>query len=226
MFDSIAVRTRLQPALSAHGRPDAALMARPPADPSLFERSRALLAHGRASELPIRYLGTMPLFPNHRVYPGRERDWVLLPLAADPLIQHPDGYPIPTRVLRDLRRIVRGGVDFDALYVAHETLPGAVREGRPIPHAAWLPPPPAAMQRLSRRLGAVSGALWTLAALPVAASAAVGGLLNRGAADLGVAVGLDPVLLGVVVGRGRRVRSGEPAAWFYLAHWVYNGEEG
>jgi hypothetical protein len=175
--------------------------------------------------LPVRYLGALPLFPDHRVYHGRGCDWVLLPLAADPLIQHRDGYPIPRPVLRELRRIRRAGVDFDTLYVAHETPVGAVVEGQPIPRAVLEPPTPGVMRRLSRRLGAVSAALWAAATLPVAGAAAIGGMLNHHALDVGVAVGLDPVLLGVVVGHGRPVRTGEPGAWFYLAHWVYNEAE-
>jgi hypothetical protein len=63
-----------------------------------------------------------------------------------------------------------------------------------------------------------------LATLPIAASAAIGGVLNRGALDVGVTVGLDPILLGVVVGHGRPVRAREPGAWFYLGHWTYNEE--
>ena len=35
---------------------------------------------------------------------------------------------------------------------------------------------------------------------------------------------LDPIILGVITGSGRPPRPGEPAVWFYLAHWVY-GEE-
>jgi hypothetical protein len=147
-----------------------------------------------------------------------------MPIQADPLQNDRDGFPIPKRVLKGLRSIRRNEIDFDALYIAHEVPIGAVREDRAIPGGLLTPPAPRAMQRLSRYLGLASNALWMLATLPIAASAAIGGVLNRGALDVGVTVGLDPILLGVVVGHGRPVRAREPGAWFYLGHWTYNEE--
>jgi hypothetical protein len=224
MFDHTVVRTGLQPALSEPADHADALVRRPPADPDLFAQGRAILATSRQNDLPIRYLGTMPLFNGHRVYAGDRRDWVLMPIQADPLRDDRDGFPIPKRVLRDLRLIRRSEIDFDALYIAHEVPVGAVREDRAIPRGLLTPPAPRAMQQVSRYLGLASNALWMLATLPIAASAAIGGVLNRGALNLGVTVGLDPILLGVVVGRERPVRSREPGAWFYLGHWTYNEE--
>ncbi|HEU5101919.1 MAG TPA: hypothetical protein VFU22_23015 [Roseiflexaceae bacterium] len=224
MFDHSVVRTRLQPALSEPAYRADALIRRPPADPDLFTQGRTILATSRQNGLPIRYLGTMPLFDGHRVYSGDRRDWVLMPIQADPLHDDRDGFPIPKRVLKDLRMIRRSEIDFDALYIAHEVPMGTVREDRAIPRGLLTPPAPRAMQRLSGYLGLTSSALWMLATLPIAASAAIGGVLNRGALNLGVTVGLDPILLGVLVGHNRPVRSQEPAAWFYLGHWTYNEE--
>ena len=224
MFEETIVRPPLLPALMCPGAESKrALVLRSPDQSALYARQWAVVRRSEQEALPVRYLGTMPLFAGHRVYPGHRYDWVLINLAEDPLFQDPDGFPVPKRVLEELHRVQRSGVDFDALYVAHEAPWGTVREGAPLTAGMLMPPPPRAVQRLSVRLGATGRALWALATLPVAASAVIGGLVAAGTTAVS-AVGLDPVLLGVVVGLDRPLVPGELAAWFYLGHWAFNQE--
>jgi hypothetical protein len=221
-----AVASAFTPAWSQPGaHPNRTLIRRQPCEPNLLARQRAILARDRRDDLSIEFLGTMPLFSGHRVYPGYNRDWALINLADDPLYRDRDGFPVPKRILKSLRRIQRSGIEFDAIFAAHEVPAGSIREDRPIDAKLLAPPPPAPMQRLSQRLGNASNLLWMLAGLPLTASTTIGGMLNRGVAGFGEMIGLDPVLLGVAVARGRPVAPPEQSAWFYLGHWAYNQEQ-
>lgn len=192
--------------------------------PALYARQQAVMKKSEQNGLPVRYLGTMPLFAGFRVYNGQRYDWVLVNAAEDPLFKDRDGFPVPGRILDELHRIQRSKLDFDVLYVAHEVPRGAVCEGAPLTTEMLMPPPPKAVQRLSDRLGAVGRALWAVAALPVIASGTISGLITAGAATVVGLIGLDPIMLGTVVGLDRPVAPGEPAAWFYLGHWSFNRE--
>jgi hypothetical protein len=171
-------------------------------------------------DLPVRYLGTMPLFAGHRVYAGASTDWVVLNLADDPLFHDRHGFPIPGRVLDDLRRVERS-LEFDALFVAHEVPRGAVVEDRPIPREALLPPGPRPVVQQSERFGEAARLLWALAAAPLVLSGAAAALVASATAAMGAGLALDPILLGVVVAPERSPEPGEPAAWFCLGRWVY-----
>jgi hypothetical protein len=168
------------------------------------------------------YLGIMPLFADYRVLSGHRHDWVLVNLADDPVFQDPDGYPVPRHVLRRLHAIKQSGVDFDALYIAHQVPLGMVQEAEQLVAEMLLPPPPKAVQRLSAHLGFMGHVLWRLITLPIAVISALAGSTTFASTAEGSNVGLDPLLLGVVVGSDRRAVPGEPAAWFYLGHWTYN----
>jgi len=225
MWEETITQPRLLPALMfPEAESERALVRRLPERPVLYDQQQAVVRRSEQEGLPVQYLGIMPIFAGHRVYPGRRFDWVIVNLAEDPLFQDPDGFPVPTRMLEELRRIRQSGVDFDALYVAHEVPKGRISERAALTTEMLAPPPPRAVQELSDRLGTMGRALWTLATLPVAASAVAGGLIAAGTAGVLGVVGLDPILLGVVVELGHLVVPGEPAAWFYLGHWAFNQE--
>ena len=192
-------------------------------DPILRQARDTLLAHCREESLPVTYLGTSPLFSGHRVYCGHDSDWALFNLCDDPLFHDRDGFPVPSSVLQTLRRIENAGVDFDALFVAHEVKSGAIREGEAPRLESLLPPPPGSMTRLSDQLGKVSDALWAVATAPLALGATLGAASAIAVAGAGLMT-LDPILFGAVVATGRSVAPGEMAGWFYLARWTY-GEE-
>jgi len=224
MWEETIVQPRLLPALLSQAKFGQALVPHLPAEPALYDRQQAIVRRSAQESLPVHYLGTMPIFTGYRVYPGRHYDWVLMNLGEDPLFQDRDGFPVPERVLDELRRVRRSGVDFDALYVAHEVHLGTIREGARLTAEMLMPPPPRTVQQLSDRLGAAGRIAWAIATLPIVATGVVGGLIAAGTAATVSIVGLDPILLGVVVGLNRPVVPGEPAAWFYLDHWAFNEE--
>ena len=223
---------QLRVLLAEEGTQTRALIRRQPVEPALHERAEALLVRGSQEALPLLYLGMMPLFSGHRVYQGQRYDWVLVNLAEDPLFHDRDGFPVPGRILDHLRVVKRAGIDFDALYIAHEMEKGKIREGERLTAEALLPPAPRPVERLSHQLGKASEALWAVAAAPLVVSLVAGAAVGAGALmaapALAVAaascITLDPILLGTTVAPGKPVKPGEPACWFYLAHWAY-GEE-
>lgn len=206
----------------------AALVRQLPADLALRQRAEQIISTRIREDLPCRYLGLMPLFEEHRVYGGPRTDWVVMPLEQDPLHHDQDGYPIPRGALQRLKMIHQAGIDFDTLYVAHETEKGAVEQGVPINPDVLLPPASKNTTRLSERLGEIGRGIWASVAAPLIAADATIAVLGATAA-VGVLaaplLALDPVLLGTIVSPGRTAESGEMACWFYVARWQYVEDE-
>jgi len=228
MQTETTVQLRLLPVLlTSTAASETALIPAPPAQPALYARQQSVAQRSMQEGLPVRYLGTMPLFAGFRVYPGQAWDWVLVNVAEDPLFHAPQGFPVPGHILAQLRQVARRGIDFDALYVAHEVTPGRVRPDAPLTLEALMPPPPATVVRLSNRLGEAAAALWTLGLLPWMPLVVLPQILGIGLGiqSLGISAWHDPVLLGALVAPGRSPAPGEPAAWFYLTHWAFNAEE-
>lgn len=189
--------------------------------PELRARAEQIVRSAQAQGLPVFPVAIAPLFAGWRLYPqGKHYDYVFCNLAEDPLFHDPDGFPIPEHTLRYLQRLGQSdlGDRFDLLYVVHEVEKGTLHEGEDLDPDKLVPPSPQ-VQRASRRLGNIATGLWLGAALPLLAGAGLGVATTAGLAML--PLGLDPLLLGAVVGPQRPIRAGELAVWFYLAHWYY-----
>lgn len=213
-------RTLLAPLLTTD--PDAWLALQLRTPPELLVRQRHLLARSRAAALPIDYVGIFSLFAGYRFYPGTHHDWVFINAADDPLLHNRDGFPLPRHIRQQLHQFTQAGLEFDALYLAHELPPGSLTADTSVSGDLLAPPPPAAVQRLSRHCGQVSRWLWYLVSAPVLATGVLVGTTALGV--LAPIVGLDPILFGAIVAPGRPVVPDEPAALFYLTHWAYNEE--
>ena len=200
-----------------------------PDDPVLLQFTLEIIKACMERELPCQFLGIMPLFDGHHVYQGSERDCGLMRLEEDPLYQSRDGYPMPTQVKERLASIQDAGIDFDAIYVAHEVEKGSLVEGRPIDPLAVIPPPAPSIRRRSKQLGSIAAKLFKVAAAPLlawsAASLAVASAGAVAAVGAMAAPLLDPVIFGVVVRPGSRPGPGELGCWFHLAQWRYGEEE-
>lgn len=181
-----------------------------------------LMKNGEQAGGLAKFVFSRPLIEEKEVFPGDSRDWLLINAARDPLLYDRDGYPIPSRILKPLRKLAKAGLDFDAIYVAHEMTPGSVTSSTPITAELLTPPQPANVVRTSNHLGTAGSILWHIATLPVLAAmvGALGALAVGAWAIAGV--GRDPILFGAKVGPCRPVVPGELASWFYLGHWAYN----
>jgi len=139
----------------------------------------------------------------------------------------------PGRQRRALARLLAAGLDFPAIYVAHELPRGRLQvpgvhgggdlAGPPRFHAIDPAasrrlldpvPAPAGAVAVADRLGGLAGGLLRLlgAAVPIgAATASVVGA---------AAMRLDPIVFGAWTVHGSTA-PGAPAAWFLLARWAY-----
>jgi hypothetical protein len=201
-------------------RPDRQLVA-------LQDEAQRVVALARRAGVELECLGSQPIFPETRLYPGPETSWVLAPANDDPL------------QLRVLARLLEAGLNFPAVYVAHE-IPTArlVRAGLPSDVRVLEPgsfrtfdvvasqrlvdpvPVPARTAKAARHLGAGAGALLKLLGLAVpAAGVLVGATASAGTSAIR-ALALDPMVLGAWT-VDRRTDPGTLAAWFVLARWLW-----
>jgi len=188
----------------------------------------------------IESLGTALLFDRPRAYSGASSDWVLLPADQDPAVAAGMGIP---RDQRDrLLLLATAGVNFPAIYIAHEVPKGVIpglegvqphlENGEPvtpmsrfheiaseeIERAVEIPPPEQTVA-LTTSLGEAASLVGRtmLRLAPVVGSLAIAPLLAVGALTSPLA-GLDPVVFGAWTG-GPGPGSGTPAVWFALAQW-------
>jgi hypothetical protein len=184
----------------------------------------------------ITYLGIAPLFAEPTAYAGELTDWVI-----GPVVDHTDSV-IPQAERERLVRLVKAGLDFPLVYVAHEVPKGRLPLGgapgersRPVTvdratAAAAVGPAPLAPETAAaaERLGGSSRRILTVlrkaapiaagvVAVPVVAAAAVAAAPIMLAA--GLLAGLDPIVFGVIPANPGAPRPGEPAAWYILAQW-------
>jgi hypothetical protein len=227
MQSTIQIQPRQVTALRFLIANDQPFVPRTPTELRLHQYCEELIARSHRANLPVQFLQIMPLPDGPVLHRGETTDVMLLDCANDPLFHDPDGFPVPQRVLKGLRRIQRSGVAFDTLYIAHEVLRGSVPSDGPIPAAALMPPPSRAVMRRSRQFGDAATTLWgwlgrfTQWLTP-------NHMKVRQLAEEARRIDwdrlLDPIILRVVTGSERPPRPGDPAVWFYVTHWVY-GEE-
>lgn len=184
--------------------------------------------------LPVFFMGYSVAFSGIRVYQAPQADWVIMNLADDPIIQRSGGKLIaPKGVVRDIKRLRRAGLDWEALFVAHEIPGKRLSPGEPLPIELILPPPPARVAAELDLLEHTSQAIWQ----------GVGqGLIGIAGAAIGAAVGVgsvatiamvapislaftaasyDPVLFGLHLDRSNHIHGQPLALWYYLTHWYW-----
>ena len=212
-------------------RPDRQLVA-------LRDETQRVAALARRAGVELECLGSHPLFPETRLYPGPETSWVVAPASDDPLVRRGE-MAVPKPEFGALARLLEVGLDFPAIYVAHE-VPTArlVRSGLPsdvriLQSGSFTAlnvvasqrlvdpvPVPARTARAARHLGAGAGVLLKLLGLAVpAAGALVGATASAGATAMRV-LALDPMVLGAWT-LDQRTDPGTPASWFVLARWLW-----
>ena len=187
-----------------------------------------------ACNLPIQYMGITPVFDDPRLYSGRESDWVMMNLAEDPLfLDDGPGLVMPAPVIADINRVLEAGVDFDALFIAHEIPRGSLQSGEAVPLDLVAPPPPAGVSERLNRLNRVIENVWDGARTTAGFTAKATAATAAGVAVAGIAVArgalaltaLDPILFGVFLDRKHTVRGQPLGLWYYVSHWTWNKED-
>lgn len=194
--------------------------------PSLLRSHALTINQSTAEQLNITFLGYAPVQSRSRVFHGDGCDWVMMSLREDPLY-YASGRKLvtPKPVHDELRRIVRAGINFDAMFIAHEVPAGSVKDGQAIPLELIAPPPPPEVMERMDRLGRQASGFWsgiaqTLRRVGDAASqtaVAVGSSL----AAIGSVTFRDPILFGVRFERDWRVDGRPLGMWYYLTHWYW-----
>ena len=182
----------------------------------LLHRSELVNSISTANGISVPRLGAAPLFDGVRLITHTTPNWAFYNLSHDP-VWATGSFPVPRQHLRRLKRLYRVGVEFDALYVAHE-LPANFHHEEDLIELEWIKPsPPATALRLSQNLGFAADRIISfyaaLIAKPVKALAVVG--------DMRLRILQDPVLMGAIVSPGVNPEEGVPAIWFLLAAWKW-----
>lgn len=138
-------------------------------------------------------------------------DWVVLPVADDPLYQSGQ-LAIPRGIRRRLTLLDDRGVSFDMLLIAHEIPKGILAAGavstKAAAHAVASTPatPSSATKHLTTLVNGLATGASVVASTAVASAAALAALAP------------DPVLLGVLAANGKSTPK-TPAAYFEIARW-------
>jgi hypothetical protein len=182
------------------------------------------------NRLGFRPLGLGPVSDDVRVFSGDNCDVVLMNLAEDPLYKTcGNKFPMPMRVSKAVKKITRLGLDFDALYIAHEIPPGIIKTGETIPSELLMPPVPQKASARVDKLNSVTARWWTAVGMTMAmiaritsdlAIAAVMAPLAVGAMAL-APTGRDPWLLGVNFAQSRSHQN-NLGFWYSIAQWTWD----
>jgi hypothetical protein len=183
-------------------------------------------------------LGLTLALTEPRGFEGSNGDWIAYPAAQEPWVQTSQFF-LPIEEQSRLQRFVDLGLDMDDVIVVHQTPTGTIRhfgvDGVP---PAVLGPPPSqrtvlAAQRLTEQARRwsqprdFSGPAFAGGVALAAASlglAGVVGMVGLTLAAMGsVAVGMDPILLGVV-STSRQPQPGDPVFLYLLSMYVWQEE--
>jgi hypothetical protein len=203
---------------------------------ALRDETEQVVALAGKAGVELESLGVHPIFTETRLYTGPHTSWVLAPAGDDPLLRRGE-LAIPRQQRRALTRLLKAGLDFPVVYVAHE-VPTAqlARAGlrSPVPRpggftavdlatSLWLVdsvPVPARTAQVSRHLGAGAGALLKVLGLAVPVAGAIAGATALASGAAMRALALDPIVFGAWT-LDRRTDPGTLAAWFVLARWLW-----
>lgn len=159
-------------------------------------------------------LAAKPLVDRFELVTKTTPYWVLYNLAYDPLWKE-GAFPVPMEHLQRLQILYRAGVEFDALYVAHELPLDFQPHQDKLDSQVLAPAPPVVATKLSHHLGVATDGLLKLCAAAIRKPVKM--LAGGTAATLELL--RDPILMGTVISPGSNPEAGVPAVWFLLAAW-------
>ncbi len=186
----------------------------PAIDLRIVKQIRLVKSISAQMGISIPILGTAPLFEDVKLVTQTQPNWAFYNVSHDPLWQT-GRFPIPRRHLHRLKGLYNSGIEFDALYVAHELPPDFDPETDHLDLSLIEPAPSDRSVKLAHTFGIVSDTVVkTYAAIvrkPIQALAAF--------KESGVALLTDPILMGALVAPGVNPEPGVQAMWFLLAAW-------
>lgn len=181
---------------------------------SLMEKAEMVRTICLAQRISVPVLGVNPLFDHVKLVTHTTPNWAVYNLSHDPLWQT-GKFPIPLHHVRRLKRLYRGGIEFDALYVAHELPMDFDHKNDRLELGLIKPSPPKNALQLAQKLGVATDGIVSIFAAAIRKpfqSLVVAG--NHASAIL-----RDPILMGAIIQPGVNPDEGVPAVWFLLAAW-------
>ena len=180
----------------------------------LLRRHSEIETITRDNSLSVRFLGYNILPKQVCVYPGEKSDWAIMNLKSDPVFYaNGESMIIPDKVALQIRTIVNAGIEFDAIYIAHEIPKSSVKPGQPVPLELIAPPPPPETMYRVRKLGNEVDKFWKkIAAISTTTVAAT-------AAAFAALTPVDPVLFGVNINEAWKLKNTPVGMWYYIARW-------
>jgi hypothetical protein len=148
-----------------------------PVATSMLQRHVATIEKAATNNLSVRFLGYAPVFSDNFIHFERDTDWVVMNISADPFFteifkQSASYIPwkshranenvlyAPEPVIKDINAILNAGIDFMAMFIAHEVPKGSVQLGQRVQLSTLLPPPPPEMQAKLRIHQKTSKSFW------------------------------------------------------------------
>lgn len=126
------------------------------------------------NNLGIRFLGYAPVFSETKLYLGKDSDWAVMNLCQDPLFQsNGNKMYAPLAVVEEVKAVVKAGIDFDAIVIAHEVQKGSLKQGERVPVELIAPPPSIKVQRRLNFIERTVAAWWKFIPKASVASVAV-----------------------------------------------------
>jgi len=183
-------------------------------DNSLIERTKMVRAISMEKGISIPVLGVNPLFEHVKLVTRIKPNWAFYNLSHDPLWKS-GNFPIPRQYKQRLNILYRAGIEFDALYVAHELPIDFDHNNDKLELDLIEPEAPETMLRLAQNFGVVTDGIVSIYAATIRKSIqALAVVSNHRAVIL-----RDPILVGTVIPHGVNPEEGVPAVWFLLAAW-------
>ncbi len=190
---------------------------------SLLQRHQRTLRLAECNNLPLSFLGYAPVFPAPHVYPGLDCDWVVMSITIDPAFREwGRKFHFPALIKEQVERILQAGIEFDAIFIAHEIPQGLLESGKPVARELVLPSPD---PRVLRRLEFLEGIVTSWWNFVKGVAAAIVGMAATTVETIAATNRVhrptyrDPVLLGVQFDATCQVGGQPLGMWYYLAHW-------
>lgn len=134
-------------------RQSSALTIAPPTQIMLQQHQRTMQIV-QQQRLPTFFVGYAPAFTGLQLYRGQDSDWTLMNLRDEALFQVLDNNMVlPHDVAEDVFRLHDAGIDFEAIYIAHEIPAGVLPDNATSVPLELIVPPPSDRQRRMNRLG-------------------------------------------------------------------------
>lgn len=198
-----------------------------PLDTQALERHTQTIEKTRDNQLPVRFLGYAALFEGTRLYQGGATDWALMSLGEDPHYVSEQKLYLPQTAKEDMHAIIRSGLNFEAIYIAHELPQGLYTRASEIPPEAIMPPPPQRLARSQKAFVKTLSHFWQGVEVGVKTVFKIGALTAAGivavpvvaSGALGALGGLDPILFGVQPTEMKTTTGERIGMWYYLTHW-------